>query len=392
MSMRFEFARCPEIHFGERSFERLGEIASGYGSMAVVVTGAGSLERSGRLDALLAMLDERAVRHTRVTVRGEPSPDVVDSAVAANRGKSVSVVVGVGGGSALDAGKAISAMLPVEGSVLEYLEEVGTPSAHSGAKVPFVAVPTTAGTGSEATKNAVLSRTGPQGFKVSLRHDNFVPDVAVVDPSLALSCPPSTTAACGMDAFPQLLESLVATGASPLTDALALSGLEYIRDNLLPACSTGAGGVEVRAGMAYAALLSGMALANAGLGVVHGLAAEIGGMFDVPHGVVCGTLVGAATRANISRLRESGDGGGALPKYAIAGATLTGRGGADKERLCDLLVEAIEVWVAELGIPRLGEYGVRESDLDRLAGSVSQKNNPVKLSNDEVRGILADRL
>lgn len=387
----YAFSRCPRILFGEGAFGRLGEITAGFGPVALLVTGGGSLERSGRLDALLSSLSDRSVRCEMVAVAGEPSPEMVDGAVAAHRGRAVSVVLAVGGGSVMDAGKAVSAMLPMEGPVLEYLEEVGDPSAHSGAKVPFIAAPTTAGTGSEATRNAVLSRTGPKGFKVSLRHDEFVPDVAVVDPSLALSCPAGTTAACGMDAFTQLLESLVSPAASPITDALALSGFERVRDSLVSAFTSGASDIEARAGMAYAALVSGLALANAGLGVVHGLAASVGGKFDVPHGVACGTLVGPATRANILRLREAG-GEEALLKYAMAGAAVTGRAGESAENLCDLLVEVIDRWVEELRIPRLGRYGITESDLDSLAASTAQKSNPVALSLNEVRGILAARL
>lgn len=379
--------------FGEGTFARIGAVASRFGNSALLVTGGGSLERSGRLDALLEDLSRHTVRTSRVTVKGEPTPALVDGAVREHRGAGAGVVIAVGGGSVLDAGKAVSAMLPVDGSVLDYLEEVGTPGSHSGVKVPFVAVPTTAGTGSEATKNAVLSHVGPEGFKVSLRHDNFVPDVAVVDPALALTCPAATTAACGMDALTQLLESFVSPAASPLTDALALSGLERAAASLVAACTRGTSDTGARAGMAYAALVSGITLANAGLGVVHGLAGALGGLYEIPHGVACGTLVGPATRVNISRLRDSGGGSAALAKYAAAGAVLAGGHGDESvEVLCDLLVETIERWVEELGIPRLADYGVMESGLDALASSAGQKNNPVTLTEGDIRGILASRL
>jgi alcohol dehydrogenase class IV len=284
-------------------------------------------------------------------------------------------------------------MLPLGGSVLDYLEGVGTGAVHSGEKVPFVAIPTTSGTGSEATKNAVLSRIGPDGFKKSLRHDNFVPDVVVLDPQLMLSCPPNITAACGMDAFTQLLESYVSTNASPMTDTLAFSGLEGIGRCLVPACTDGANDVEVRGGMAYAALMSGITLANAGLGVVHGLASPMGGCFDIPHGVVCGTLIGAATSTTIAKLMEKYDEKHpALRKYARVGALLCGAEEGDVSKGCELLMGKIDEWTEMLGIPRLGAYGIQESDFDKIIAGTGSKNNPVMLEPDEIREILQDRL
>jgi len=380
------------VYFGEGTFSRLGRIASGFGGSALLVTGGRSLEVSGRLGDLLDDLERNAVRASRVSVNGEPSPELVDAAAGGHRGELPDVVIAVGGGSVLDAGKAVSAMLTVEGSVLEYLEEVGDPGAHGGEKVPLVAVPTTAGTGSEATKNAVLSRVGPGGFKVSLRHDSFVPDVAVVDPSLALTCPRATTAACGMDALTQLLESYVSPAASPITDALALGGMERVGKSLVAACTGGADDIVHRSGMAYAALAGGITLANAGLGVVHGAAAVLGGLFEIPHGVACGTILGAATRVNIERLRQEG-GNEALSRYASAGAVLSGAGpGAGTEALCDILVETLDGWVEELGLPRLGEFAITDWDLDRVAAAAGLKNNPVALDTSDVRTILASRL
>jgi alcohol dehydrogenase class IV len=299
----------------------------------------------------------------------------------------------VGGGSAIDAGKAISAMLLEGGSVMDYLEGVGAGAKHSGTKVPFIAIPTTAGTGSEATKNAVLSRVGPGGFKKSLRHDNFVPDIALIDPELALPCPADITAACGMDALTQLLESYVSTGASPITDALALNGLEYVANNLVPASSSGAGDIEVRAGIAYASLLSGITLANAGLGVIHGFAAAIGGLFPAPHGVVCGTLLGEVTRANIEwLLKEKGAEDESLRKYAKAGAVLAGRETGDIAGDCDLLMETIDEWARILDLPLLGEYGVGISDIDGILEETSLKKNPAALGKEEMRIIIESRI
>ncbi len=390
----FSFAGVPGIVFGPGEFRRVHRTIREFGRHVLILTGLSSLERSGKWDELAEGLAEESIRWSRVTLQGEPSPDFVDDTVSQFREEGVQVVLAVGGGSVVDAGKAISAMLPQDDSVCEYLEGVGHRE-HNGEKVPFVAVPTTSGTGSEATKNAVLSRIGPQGFKKSIRHDRFIPDVAVIDPELALSCPADVSAACGMDAFTQLLESYVSTKASPFTDALAHSGLSFLKDSLVPVCTTEPNNIEKRAAMAYASLVSGITLANAGLGVVHGLASPIGGQFPIPHGVVCGTLVGAEIRINIEKLRQQGqDGHVALRKYAQVGALLGGKGFREEEThsCCDLLTDRIDEWTELLNLPRLGDFGVRTSDLDGIAQSTGNKNNPVELNPEEVRGLLLRRL
>jgi alcohol dehydrogenase class IV len=319
-SASFQFYRTPRVRFGAGVFAALADEAARFGERALVVTGENSLRAAGGLDRLLRSLDQRSLAHALVETSGEPSPELVDEAVSAFRDQAVSVVLAVGGGSVVDAGKAISAMLPCGGSVRSFLEGVGDRE-HSGEKLPLIAVPTTAGTGSEATKNAVLSRVGADGFKRSLRHDHFVPDLAVIDPELALSCPPETTAACGMDALCQLLEAYVSTQASAMTDSLSLGGLRCAAEGLVPASTKGAKDVEARASMAYASFISGIALANAGLGVIHGFAAPIGGFFPIPHGVVCGSLLAPAVKVTIEKLRNGGpEHAPALEKYAAAGA------------------------------------------------------------------------
>ena len=390
----FLFSNLPRIVFGPGEFHGLGRIIQGMGNRVLVFTGVSSLERSGKWDELAEGLAEESIRCWRVTVEGEPSPQFVDDTVSRFREQGIQAVLAVGGGSVLDAGKAVSAMLTQDASVCEFLEGIGNRT-HNGEKLPFVAVPTTSGTGSEATKNAVLSRVGPRGFKKSIRHDRFVPDVAVIDPELLLSCPSHVSAACGMDAFTQLLESYVSTRASPFTDALAYSGLSFLKDSLIPVCTTDGGSIEKRAAMAYASLVSGITLANAGLGVVHGLASPIGGFFSIPHGVVCGTLVAAETRINIEGLRRQAppDPIG-LRKYARIGALVSGRDYREEEirTCCDLLMETIDGWTETLGIPRLSAYGVRASDLDRIARTAGNKNNPVPLTQEEIRDLLLMRL
>ena len=393
MFQSFNFAKPPRIIFGAGKFSEVPKLVKSFGKTVLIVTGGKSFRASSAWQSLVRTLKADSVAHYHLVVEREPSPEVVDKAVAEYKDRNINVVLACGGGSVVDAGKAISAMLLKDESVLNYLEGVGKSPSHDGVKIPFIAVPTTAGTGSEATKNAVLSKVGRDGFKKSLRHDNFVPDMAVLDPLLAVSCPPHVTAASGLDAFTQLLESYVSTNASPMTDALALSGLEFAARCLLPVCTDGSEDVNARAGMAYAALMSGITLANAGLGVVHGLASPIGAWFDVPHGVACGTLVGAATSATIKRLLDQhGDNHPSLIKYARVGCVLSGKREGDTVQGCKQLLETVNGWIETLKIPRLDEYGIHEKDLDDIAAGTDNKYNPAALKRDEILDVLRVRL
>jgi alcohol dehydrogenase class IV len=328
----------------------------------------------------------------RYRFSGEPSPETVDSAVKEFAPLSVETVVAVGGGSVIDCAKAIAAMLPLGEPVTPYLEGVGTKT-HPGKTLPFIAVPTTAGTGSEGTKNAVISKVGRQGFKKSLRHDNFTPVCAIVDPELTLSCPPQVTAACGMDAFTQLLESYVSPQASLVTDALALSGIEHMASALIPASTDQGDDLSLRSSLAYAAFLSGITLANAGLGIIHGLAAPLGGRVPIPHGIVCATLLAEACRTNVKRLRElRRPDDMMLVKFARLGRIISGARDADISTSCDLLLQQLDEWTRKLSIPRLDQYGVSESDLDALAAQAGQKNNPIQLGLQDIKAILRTRL
>ena len=265
---------------------------------------------------MIDALKGRGLSWEDMVVEQEPSPGLVDQAVRVYRHAGIEIVLGIGGGSVLDAAKAIAGLLPHGNSVMDHLEGVGPELPYQGPSLPFIAVPTTAGTGSEATKNAVLSMHGPDGFKKSFRHDLLVARYAVVDPALLATCPPDLIAANGMDALTQLLESYVSTRANPFVDALALSGLGYVRDGLLDWYEGGEKAAEGRAGMAYAALLSGITLAQVGLGSVHGLAAPLGG-----------DLSGAAWRG-LRRHRGGGDGN----QYPCTGRARPGQSGAGEIR------------------------------------------------------------
>jgi len=350
------------------------------------------LDRTGNWKKCEESLKRASVRFRRYRFSGEPSPDIVDSAVKEFTPLPVDAVLAVGGGSVMDCAKAVAALLPLGEPVTPYLEGVGTKT-HPGRTLPLIAVPTTAGTGSEATKNAVISNVGRQGFKKSLRHDNFTPVCAIVDPELTLPCPPRVTAACGMDAFTQLLESYVSPQASPVTDALALSGIELMAPALIPASTDQGGDIGLRSSLSYAAFLSGVTLANAGLGIIHGLAAPLGGLVPIPHGIVCATLLAEACRVNIKRLRVlRGQEDLMLAKFARLGRIVSGAGDAHLSAACDMLLRTLDTWTEQLSIPRLGAYGVSESDLDALATQAGQKNNPIQLELDDIRAILRARL
>ncbi|MCH2207378.1 MAG: iron-containing alcohol dehydrogenase [Lentisphaerales bacterium] len=301
----FSFTPFPQILFGEGEFLKLAQKLSGNDEVLIIVGGQ-SLQKSGLLKPFTDALNQLEIQSSIVSIDSEPSPEMIDSVTEKFRPENIDKVIAIGGGSVLDAGKAIAAMLPLTDGITNYLEGVGTKS-HPGSTVSFIAVPTTAGTGSEATKNAVISSISADGFKKSLRHDNFIPTMAIIDPKLMLSCPQELTAACGLDAITQLLESYVSSKANPITDALALGALKRVLPAFERAVTKGKEDLEARAAMAYGALISGITLANAGLGIVHGFASPIGGFFDIPHGVVCGTLLPAATETNIKKLQESSE-------------------------------------------------------------------------------------
>jgi alcohol dehydrogenase len=286
-------------------------------------------------------------------------------------------------------------MLRVDRSVMDYLEGVGPELPYEGPSVPFIAVPTTAGTGSEATKNAVLSVQGESGFKKSFRHESLVPQYAIVDPDLLATCPPPLIAANGMDALTQLIESYVSTKSNPFTDALVWDGIVAAGASLLPWYEQTGDVAAARARMAYAALISGVGLAQTGLGSVHGLASPLGAFFPVPHGVVCGTLVATATEMNLRALRRRAPGSEALVKYARVGRLLTGNARLDDAAACDRLVDVLHEWTRRLALPRLSNYGMTPIDFARVVANCrgsSMKTNPIVLTDAEVEEILRARI
>jgi len=375
----FEFATASRVVFGAGRAAELPAVVSGLGSRVLVCTGGSP----GRHDRLLASLGTAAAVFA---VREEPTVELVRAGVASGRRHGADVVVTIGGGAVIDAGKAIAMLLGNGGDPLDYLEVIGAGKGIDRPSVPLVAVPTTAGTGAEVTANAVLASAG-HGMKASLRSPLMLPRVALVDPQLTVSCPAAVTAASGLDALIQCLEPLVSVRANPVTDGLATEGLRHAAAGLRAAYADGRN-LVARTDMAICALLGGLSLANAKLGAVHGLAGVIGGMAPVPHGMACAALLAPVTEANVRALQSGPPGHPALRKYARAAQILAG----DPAAAIDDGLAWIRETVALLGVPQLGAFGIGPGQADEIAAkaarSSSMQGNPVPLSDDELRAIV----
>jgi alcohol dehydrogenase class IV len=382
MAMQFEFATAAHILFGEGAVHDVAPAAAAMGRRALVVTGASP----DRARPLIATLEAVGVACLPFAVTGEPTVDLMRSGTEYARGEHCELVIAMGGGSAIDAGKALAAMLANPGDPLDYLEVIGRgqPLVHPSA--PFIAIPTTAGTGSEVTRNAVLSSPRHR-VKASLRGSSMLPRLAVVDPQLALGLPRAVTASTGLDALTQLIEPYVGVRANPMTDVFCVEGIRRAAA-ALPRVWDNGGDREARADMAWASLLGGLALANAGLGAVHGIAAPAGGMFRAPHGAVCAAVLPQAMDINVQALRARAPESQALRRYQDVARLLTGRPQATAE-------DGVR-WIAELcrrlEIPPLRAYGVSEADIPDLAEKAAQassmKGNPIGLTPEELRRII----
>jgi alcohol dehydrogenase class IV len=384
----FEFFTNPRLIFGAGSLDKLPSLISEIGDRVLIVRGKSSLALSPKWKSLTDTFKVNGIKWIEQEVIGEPSVELVDMAVERAKKEQIHLVVSIGGGSVIDTGKAVSAMIPQKDGIANYLEGIGTKK-HNGIKTPFIAVPTTAGTGSEASKNAVIGKIGATGFKKSLRHNNLVPDIAILDSELTLTCPFTVSVACGLDALTQLIEAYVSTNATPLTDSLTLSGIQHFARSFDKAVFDEPENIAARDDMLYASYLSGVGLANAGLGVVHGIAGVIGGFFDIPHGVICAILLPEATKYNILKMSRDPDKyATALDKYARVGVMLNGKDTGDRDKNLRALTLHLSALTESGGFPRLGDGGVRVSDVVRIAEKAGVKNNPVALSKAEIEAII----
>lgn len=380
--MRFELATAARVVFGPGTLGELRAIASGLGRRALVVTGRAPSRAEGARELLRAA----GVASASFAVPAEPTVDDVRRGTEVARAHGAEMVVAVGGGSAIDGAKAIAALLGNGGDPLDYLEVVGRGEPIRKPSLPFVAIPTTAGTGSEVTRNAVIA-SPEHGVKASLRSPLMLATAAIVDPDLLAGLPPHVVAASGLDAFSQLVEPFVSARANPLVDALCREGLARSARSLRPAFE-GDESEPVRTDLALASLLGGLALANAGLGAVHGFAAPIGGRFEAPHGAVCAALLPAVMRVNARALAARSPGHAALDRYREIAAIVTTRPGAT---VADG-VAWVEALARALAVPRLGRWGVGPGDADALVARAraasSMRGNPIALDDDELREIL----
>lgn len=386
----FQFARIPEIHFGRTKIGELTGIINRFGKKIVLVTGKNSFIHSQYAETLFYDFEKADIRYHLINICEEPSPEIIDKAVQKINNEDINLIVGIGGGSVIDAGKAISAMLYRKESVKDFLEGVGNKE-HPGTKIPFIAIPTTSGTGSEATKNAVLSQTGKNGFKRSLRHNNFVPEIAIIDPGLTLQCPENITAASGMDCFTQLIESYLSDLSNEYTDALAMEGFKAIKSSIVRSFEDGKNS-GARADMSFAATTSGICLANAGLGVVHGFASSIGAMYDIPHGIICGTLMATSNEINVKALRKRSVNPEALNKYTLLGKLFLDETGKTDDYYVDGFIKYLHNLTHQLKLPGLKKAGLDEQNIERICSATEIKRNPVKLAQEDLIEIVSMRL
>lgn len=382
----FEIATAGRVVFGRGVLSRLGTLALGLGTKALVVTGA----HPERAAPALAYLHEAGVAVEVVPATREPSVDDAREAVARARHAGCDLVVAIGGGSALDLGKAAAGLLTNGGDPLDYLEVVGKGRALSRRAAPMVAIPTTAGTGSEVTRNAVLESPADR-VKVSLRSHLLLPEVALVDPELTVGVPPAVTAATGFDALAQLVEPFVSNRANPVTDALAREGMRRSAGALARAYENGAD-LEAREDLCLASLLGGICLANAGLGAVHGFAGPLGGRLGAPHGALCAALLPTVMGANVAALRAADPASPVLARYQEVARILTGR--------ADAVAEDGAAWVRalaeRLSIRPLSAFGARAEDAGAVAEAAarasSMKGNPVRFDPDALRALYLQAL
>ncbi|HMJ90689.1 MAG TPA: iron-containing alcohol dehydrogenase [Candidatus Acidoferrum sp.] len=380
MVSSFEFTTAGRILFGDGKVGEIGSIAKSLGDRALVVCG----NNLSRAEPVMQFLRQSGCAVTNFAISGEPEIALVQRGAELAREKKCDVVVGIGGGSALDAAKAIAALATNTRDIFDYLEVIGKAQSLTAPPLPVIAVPTTAGTGSEVTRNAVLV-SKEHRVKVSLRSPDMLPCVAIIDPELTRELPASLTASTGMDALTQLIEPFVSVRANSMTDSFCREAIPRAT-RALPRAFASGGDAEARRDMALASLFGGMALANAGLGAVHGFAAPIGGMFSVPHGAICASLLADVMEMNWCAAERSA--GETIARYEEVARLLTGRSVARAQDGVALVRELC----AALRIPRLREFGIQHQDLigiaEKAAQSSSMKGNPVVLRHEELVEVL----
>ncbi len=391
--MNFEFSTVGRIIFGIGRFAEIGDIARSFGRRAFIVTGRHALSDAGIVDKLKQNLEAKDVEFFQFSVSSEPTVEILGQAIAEARERDCDLVIGLGGGSAIDTAKAISGLLTNGGSVLDYMEVVGKGQPMTKPAAPFIAIPTTAGTGAEATCNAVI-RDSVTNVKASVRSQYLFSRVALLDPELTYSLPPDITASTGLDALTQLIEPYTSKRAQPITDALAQDGIRRVGRSLVKACEHGDDAIA-RGDMAFASLESGIALTNAGLGAVHGLAAPLGGQYPVPHGVACACLLPHVMQVNVRALAKE-PANPILHRYADVAEWLTGKRLSSERDTIDSGIQFIRELCVQLKVPSLAQFGIKPDDIPAIARqsskSSSMRANSVTFTQEELEGVLTSAI
>jgi alcohol dehydrogenase class IV len=378
----FEFATADRIIFGAGKLNELHDQIEGRAKRLLLVRGKSNDAIPRVRETLHALAQE--INIIEFEVHGEPTVEVIRTGVEAARG--CDMVIGLGGGSVLDMGKAVAALATNPGDVLDYLEVIGKGKSLVNAPLTYIAIPTTAGTGTEVTRNAVIE-SPEHGVKVSLRSPLMLPSLALVDPELTYGLPPAITASSGLDALTQLIEPFVSVRANPMTDAICREGLRHAARSLRRAYENGTD-KEAREGMSLASLFAGLAMANAALGAVHGFAGPLGGMLHAPHGAICARLLPMVMEANLKALEAREPGHPALTRYVEVAQILTG----EKNSTAYDGVQWVSDLVRDLNIPALSTYGLSGENfpeaVEKTMKASSTKGNPILLTEAELMGIL----
>lgn len=385
----FQIKMPANIIFGSGMISELPNQILKYGSDVLIFTGEYSLYNSGNAENIFKSLNHNHINYKVQKICGEPTVELIDYLCDLYFSEIPSVIVAIGGGSVIDAAKAVSAMLYEKGSVAQYLENIGDKKL-SGKSVPLIAVPTTAGTGSEMTNNAVVAQYSPRNFKRSLRNDILMPDAAIIDPMLTMNCSYPVTLYSGMDAFCQLLEAYTSTASNEYTDILMLEGFSKVAGSLYHVCNEGSNDIDLRSNLSFGAMLSGIGITNSSLTVIHGFASAIGGLYNIPHGAICAALVFACTLTNMRRVQLYDPNSYATEKFARIGSVLSGIDYTyDKHGvLLRAVTEKLSELVTDLKIPSLSQLGVKKDDYYRIISDTKLNGNPVVLAETELMDIL----
>lgn len=393
MEINFDFHTSAEIYFGKGRISQLPSLCERFGKRIFLFKGKKSLEENGVLERILNKFKEKNFVYKIWTVSSEPEVETVDEAYLEAKEFNCDLIVAIGGGSVIDTAKAVSGLYTNEGSIIDYLEGVGKGKKIEREALPFIAIPTTAGTGTEVTKNAVISSKKDK-FKKSIRHNYLIPRIALISPELSYSQPPWVTSSCGMDALTQLIEPYVSIKSNPLIDSICIKGIGLVANSLLPAYLDGNNELS-RNNMSLASLFSGIALANAGLGAVHGIAGALGGLFEIPHGVACAAILPYVFQENIKGIIKREGLAEGIKKYVIISQILTNSNEKNEIKSIEKGVDYLKELKRKLKIPSLSNFGIKKDDVPsiiKMCGGTSMKTNPVLLSDDEIENILISGL